>query len=133
MSCRTGPLRVGRAFARLFNLSSQDRLRGPPVGRKMMIPTNGRTYADDPCKTGIHATKWPRHAQWARPQDMLLKIAAQFLLTFDSFEESLEVSFAKAAAALALDDLVEDGRAIFDRLGEDLQHVAFVVAVDEDA
>jgi hypothetical protein len=36
----------------------------PLVGRKI-VPTNGRPYADDPCTTGIHATKWPRHAQWA--------------------------------------------------------------------
>jgi hypothetical protein len=33
----------------------------------IFLPTNGRTYAVDPRKTGIHATKWPLHAQWARP------------------------------------------------------------------
>jgi hypothetical protein len=38
----------------------------------MMIPTNGRTYADDPCETGTPATKWPRHAQWARPAGHIL-------------------------------------------------------------
>src|ERR1700693_4125825 len=31
------------------------------------LPTNGRTKENHPCKTGIHATKWPPHAQWARP------------------------------------------------------------------
>ncbi|WP_433965576.1 hypothetical protein [Tunturiibacter gelidiferens] len=32
-----------------------------------MIPTNGRTVEDHLAKTGTHATKWPHHAQWARP------------------------------------------------------------------
>src|SRR3984957_12181873 len=31
------------------------------------LPTNGRPTTDRPRKTGTHATKWPRHAQWARP------------------------------------------------------------------
>jgi hypothetical protein len=42
----------------------------PLVGRKMMIPTNGRTKAAYPTQTGIHATKWPLHAQWAVRQDI---------------------------------------------------------------
>jgi hypothetical protein len=45
---------------------------GPPVGRKMMIPTNGRTCAAHPAKTGIHATKWPLHAKWALRWRMLV-------------------------------------------------------------
>jgi methylglutaconyl-CoA hydratase len=36
------------------------------------------------------------------------------LLAFDGFEESFEVALAEAAAAFALDDLVEDGGAVFD-------------------
>ena len=64
---------------------------------------------------------------------MFLEVAAQLLFAFDGFEEGFEVSLAEAAAALALDDLVEDGGAVFYRLGEDLEHVAFVVAVDQDA
>jgi hypothetical protein len=55
------------------------------------------------------------------------------LFSFYGFEEGFEVAFAEAAAAFALDDLVEDGGAVFDRAGEDLEHVALVVAVDEDA
>jgi hypothetical protein len=31
MSCRTGPLRMGRAFARLFNLSWQSNCGGLPL------------------------------------------------------------------------------------------------------
>ena len=34
---------------------------------------------------------------------------------------------------MAFDDFEEESRAIGDRLRENLQHVAFVVAVDEDA
>ena len=63
----------------------------------------------------------------------MLEVAAEFLFPFDGFEEGFEVAFAEAAASLALDDLVEDGGAVFDGAGEDLEHVAFVVAVDEDA
>ena len=55
------------------------------------------------------------------------------MFAFNGFEESFEVSFAEAAASFALDDLVEDGGAVFYGAREDLQHVAFVVAVDEDA
>jgi hypothetical protein len=66
MSCRTGPLRAGRAFARLFNLSWQGGVLGvlPLVG---LEPSNARTVADDLAGAGIHATKWPLAAQAARP------------------------------------------------------------------
>src|SRR3954452_11135870 len=62
-----------------------------------------------------------------------LQVPAQCLLALDRLEERLEVALAEAACAVALDDLEEDGRAVADRLREDLQHVALVVAVDEDA
>ena len=53
VSCRTGPLRVGRAFARLFTA-----LRCPPVGRReVLVPTSGRIFAGDPAVTGIRVTK----------------------------------------------------------------------------
>ena len=48
-------------------------------------------------------------------------------------EQGLEVADAEAGGAVALDDLVEQRRAVLDGLGEDLQQVALVVAVDEDA
>ena len=62
-----------------------------------------------------------------------LEIATEGLLSFDGFKEGLEVALAEAAASLALDDLVEDRGAVFYRTSEDLEHVAFVVAVDQDA
>src|SRR5215210_5286667 len=63
----------------------------------------------------------------------LLQVAAARLLALDRLEQRLEVAVAEAARPVALDDLEEDGRAVADRLGEDLQQVALVVAVDEDA
>src|SRR6187200_772042 len=62
----------------------------------------------------------------------LLEVAAALLLALDGLEQRLEVAVAEAARAVALDDLEEDRRAVADRLGEDLQQVALVVAVDED-
>ena len=62
-----------------------------------------------------------------------LQIPAPRLLAFDRFEERLEVALAETAAAFALDDFIKQGRPVFDRLGENLQHVAFVVAVHQNA
>jgi hypothetical protein len=56
----------GRSHASLTCLGGLSCI-GPPVGREKMIPTNGRTNAVRTGKTGIRATKWPPHAQWARP------------------------------------------------------------------
>jgi hypothetical protein len=44
----------------------------------------------------------------------------------------LEVALAEAQRAVPLDELVEDGRPVADRLGEDLEQVAVLVAVDQD-
>src|ERR687886_1133073 len=62
-----------------------------------------------------------------------LQVAAPRLLALDRLEQRLEVAVAEAARTVALDDLEEDRRTVADRLGEDLQQVALVVAVDEDA
>src|SRR5919108_5554409 len=62
-----------------------------------------------------------------------LQVAAARLLALDRLEQRLEVAVAESTGAVALDDLEEDRGAVADRLGEDLQQVALVVAVDEDA
>ena len=61
------------------------------------------------------------------------EVPPQRLLALDRLEERLEVALAEAARAVALDDLEEDRRPVAERLREDLQQVALVVAVDEDA
>src|SRR5271170_54954 len=61
-----------------------------------------------------------------------LEISAQSLLTLDRFKQRLEVAFSETAAALALDNLEKQRRAVFHRLGEDLQHVPLVVAIDQN-
>ena len=61
------------------------------------------------------------------------EISPQRLLPLDGFEQRLEVAFAEAAGAFALNDLVEHGRAILHRLGEDLQQIALVITIHEDA
>ena len=53
--------------------------------------------------------------------------------SFDRFKQGFEVAFPEGSCALALNDLVKDGRAVLYRLGEDLEQVALVVAVDQDA
>src|SRR5437764_6596896 len=62
----------------------------------------------------------------------LLQCPASFLLSFDRFEQRLEIAEPEAPRAVALDDLEEDGRPVHDRLGEDLKQVAFFVAVGKD-
>src|SRR5205814_1498751 len=59
------------------------------------------------------------------------QVAAQGLLALDRLKKRLEIALAEAAAALALDDLVEQRGPILHRLREDLQHVALVVAIYE--
>src|SRR6478609_8648156 len=60
------------------------------------------------------------------------EVAALVLLALDGLEERLEVALAEAERAVPLDELEEDRRAVAERLGEDLQQVAVLVAVDED-
>ena len=64
---------------------------------------------------------------------MRLQIAAALLFALNRFKQRLEVAFPEAPAALALNDLEEQGRPIFNRTREDLQHVAFIVAIDQDS
>ena len=61
------------------------------------------------------------------------QVAAQFLLPLDGLEQRLEVALAEAERAVPLDQLEEDRRPVAERLGEDLQQVAVLVPVDQDA
>src|SRR4051795_1531277 len=66
------------------------------------------------------------------PERQRLQIAPSFLFLFDGFEEGLEVALAEAEGAVPLDELEEQGGAVADRLGEDLQQVTVLVPVDQD-
>ena len=65
--------------------------------------------------------------------DLPLEVAPQFLFFFQGFEERLEVSLAETLRAFALDDFEKKRRPIFHRLGEDLQQITFVIAIDQNA
>src|SRR5688500_247080 len=62
-----------------------------------------------------------------------LQVAPSRLLALDRLEQRLEVALAESASALALDDLEEHRRPVLHGLGEDLQQVPVLVAIDEDA
>src|SRR6266508_3674456 len=64
---------------------------------------------------------------------ILSQVPALLLLALDRLEQRLEVAFAEAAAALALDDLDEQRRPILERLAEDLEQVAFLIAIHQHA
>lgn len=63
----------------------------------------------------------------------MLEIPSLLLLEFESFEEGLEVALAEGLAAAAADDLEEERGAVLEGLGEELEEVALIVGVDEDA
>src|SRR5947207_2674258 len=54
---------------------------------------------------------------WRRPPRSL-QIAAHCLLTFNRFEQCFEIALAEAFCTLSLNDLKEQGWAIFHRFGE---------------
>jgi hypothetical protein len=64
---------------------------------------------------------------------MRLQIAACLLFALNGFKKRLEVALPKAPAPFALNDLEKQGRAIFDRTREDLQHVTFVIAINKNS
>src|SRR5919107_1818333 len=64
---------------------------------------------------------------------VLSEVAAPLLLALDRLEECLEVALAETERAVPLDQLEEHGGPVAGGLGEDLQQVAVLVAVDQDA
>src|SRR6202044_993622 len=59
------------------------------------------------------------------------EIPSRRLLSLNGLEQSLEVTLAKAATPLPLDDLVKDSRPILYGTRKNLQHVALVIPIDE--
>src|SRR2546426_3679005 len=62
----------------------------------------------------------------------LLQIPSRGLFALDGFEQRFEITFAETLRALALNDLEKERWAIFHRLGEDLQQITFVIAIDQN-
>src|SRR6266480_5555261 len=62
-----------------------------------------------------------------------LQIASPVLLFLERFEQRFEITFAETLGAFALNDFEEQRRTIFHRLGEDLQQISLVVAIDQNA
>lgn len=60
------------------------------------------------------------------------EVAALSLLHFDCFEEGLEVAGAEALVVPSLDNFQEKGRAILQRLRENLEKVSLIVVVNKD-
>src|SRR5208337_4111684 len=87
-------------------------------------PPRWRTRCRIPTGSATRSSLASSLLRWA-----CLQIPSPRLLHFDRFKQRLEISFAKSAAALALDDFEEHGRSILYRLRENLQQVAFFVAV----
>src|SRR5699024_8546296 len=61
------------------------------------------------------------------------EVAATLLLPLDGLEQCLEVALAEAQRAVPLDQLEEHRRPVAQRLGEDLEQVAVLVTVHQDA
>src|SRR5262245_27795743 len=74
-----------------------------------------------------------RGCRMARVLPLTSQGTAPGLLVLDGLEQGLEVPLAEAPGPVALDDLEEEGGSVLHRLGEDLQQVALLVAIDEDS
>src|SRR5579875_3025121 len=66
------------------------------------------------------------------PSAIRLQVPAELLLALDGLEQGLKVALAEAQRAVPLDEFEEHGGPVADGLGEDLQQVAVLVAVDQD-
>jgi len=55
------------------------------------------------------------------------------LFVFQGLEQALEVTGTEAPEVSSLDDLNEDGGSVFERLSEELQQVAVVIIIDQQA
>src|SRR5690606_28786752 len=71
----------------------------------------------------------PQYLLWSDES----QVAAALLLPLDRLEQRLEVPLPEAHRAVPLDQLEEERRTVLHRLGEDLQQVAVLVAVHQDA
>src|ERR1700732_5064902 len=125
MPCPPGSPRTTHAQCSEENSARAAIHRPPPRSRiRCRIPTGNRTTPSQ--------APWPLCSRLLRSsffRSTCLQIPSSRLLHFNRFKQRFEIPFAKSAAALALDHFEEHGRPIFHRLRENLQEVAFLVAV----
>src|SRR5829696_352112 len=88
--------------------------------------------AGDPCRLRTAACGL-RLPLATAPAQARLQVSSQGLLAFDGFEQRLEIALPESPAPFPLDDLEEEGGAIFHRAREQLQEIPFVVAIDQYA
>src|SRR6266513_2119807 len=62
-----------------------------------------------------------------------LQIASPVLLFLERLEEGFEITLTETLGAFALNDFEEQRRSILNRLGEYLQQISFIVAIDQNA
>ena len=62
-----------------------------------------------------------------------LQIASCGLFALDGFEECLEIAFAKALRALALNNFEKQRRPVFYGFCKNLQQITFVITIHQDA
>src|SRR5437870_4276456 len=67
--------------------------------------------------------------QSGAPASVQLEVASPRLFQLQRFKERLEVALPEGLASPPADDLKEQGRAVLQRLGEQLQQIAVVVRV----
>src|SRR5438105_12870814 len=65
--------------------------------------------------------------------DPPLQISSCFLFALQCFKQRFEITFTEALRAFALDDFEKERRTVFHRLGEYLEQITFVVAIDQNA
>src|SRR5262249_10799618 len=60
------------------------------------------------------------------------QIASRSLFALDGLEQRLEIAFAEALRPFALNDFEKERRTIFHRLGENLEQITFVIAINKN-
>src|SRR5260370_42106286 len=125
MPCRSVAPRTTHAQCAEEN-SARAAIRLPPPRSRIRcrIPTGNATTSSPASSSSRSRLSRESLFRWT-----CLQIPSSRLLHFNRFKQRFEIPFSKSAAALALDHFEEHGRPILHRLRENLQQVAFLVAV----
>src|SRR5437773_3819700 len=136
-AARSARAKVSRAAARPRSQSESNdsivaRSAGPESGISA-APAARASSRTEPSSSAPNAREPAPFGEKETRRIGELEVASESLFPLDRLEEGLEVPLSEAAASLSLDDLVEDGRTVLDRFGEQLEEVALLVPVDEDS